>query len=208
MTTLHDTPGNREAFPTPEEEFRRFMSVYAATGGPLVAELRLLNYDPSGGRYNCPHSGYFDVAAGVDRLWAAIAPIVTKHYSKARPSGIYITANPVNPDLLARINHRIDKLSTGGGTTDADVTERRWMFIDVDPVRPDGIMATDGERQHASGCRGTFGSSSPNSAGRHRWSSTRATEYTSGSGSTCRPRTKKRSTAVSKPSPPGSAVSK
>lgn len=62
--------------------------------------------------------------------------------------GIYITLNQVNPVLLNRcINHlkvadRKDTL-----TSDGDIIRRRWLPIDIDPVRPSGISSSDEEHQ-------------------------------------------------------------
>jgi RecA-family ATPase len=45
----------------------------------------------------------------------------------------------VNP-VLAPLNHSIRK---------NDPAERRWMFLDVDPIRPDGVSATEEEKDLA-----------------------------------------------------------
>jgi hypothetical protein len=61
---------------------------------------------------------------------------------------IYCTLNPVHPGLLARYNNRLEtwaKKLTG----DTDVTHRRRLLIDLDPVRPAGIPATDSEHEAA-----------------------------------------------------------
>ncbi len=87
--------------------------------------------------YTC--SGYFtsdaiekagEEVASLDR--AGIAP------------GIYVTLNPVAPALLARSANRI-KPRARETTQDKDVICRRWMLVDIDPVRPAGISSTDTE---------------------------------------------------------------
>lgn len=55
----------------------------------------------------------------------------------------YITVNPVRRDLLARSDHKLTKAKHT--TTDADVVCLRWLYIDVDPVRPADISSTDEE---------------------------------------------------------------
>ncbi len=66
-------------------------------------------------------------------------------------SGIYVTLNPVNPDLLARRANRIetrlgkDEKSAG----DRDILRRRWLAIDIDPIRPSGVSSSDAEHTSA-----------------------------------------------------------
>lgn len=56
--------------------------------------------------------------------------------------GIYVTPNPVSPELLARAENRI-KAWVEYTTDDKSVERRRWLLIDVDPKRPSGISATN-----------------------------------------------------------------
>ena len=61
-----------------------------------------------------------------------------------RAEGIYVTLNEINPALLARAHNRLmdrPKSTTGN----ADVVRRRIFYVDVDPVRPAQISATDAE---------------------------------------------------------------
>jgi hypothetical protein len=81
-------------------------------------------------------SGYFNQP---DTLAQAVGAIT-------RAAGIYITANPVKPELLARAANRVRELGKGESTTsDADILSRRWLLIDCDPERPAGISSTDSE---------------------------------------------------------------
>lgn len=84
-------------------------------------------------------SGYFNDTATAAAL---IARENGKHQS------IYMTVNPVNPDLLARSEN---KLTHGSFLTssDGDITRRRWFLMDFDPVRPAGISASDAEQYEA-----------------------------------------------------------
>ena len=99
--------------------------------------------DRPGSRYAYTCSGYFthgdleQAAAQIAQLdRAGIAP------------GIYVTLNPVQPALLARSANRI-KTRARETTQDKDVVRRRWLLIDVDPVRPSGVSATDAELEAA-----------------------------------------------------------
>lgn len=83
-------------------------------------------------------SGYFD-----DTAKAAL--ILAKE--SGRHQGIYVTMNPVDPSLLARMNNRIEISQTT--TTDAEIIRRRWFLLDFDPKRPTGISSTDGEVEAA-----------------------------------------------------------
>lgn len=62
--------------------------------------------------------------------------------------GVYLTPNPVHPDLLARSANRITPWAQVT-SMDPDVTRRHWLLIDVDPARPSGISATDSEHDAA-----------------------------------------------------------
>jgi hypothetical protein len=54
----------------------------------------------------------------------------------------YITLNPVDPQLIGRFNNRIQDFATAT-TTDQQIVKRRWLLIDLDPVRPSLTSATD-----------------------------------------------------------------
>jgi len=64
-------------------------------------------------------------------------------------TGIYIALNPVNPALMAR-RSRVGKVrSTDPLTSDADIVRRRWLPVDLDPVRPAGVSSTEEEKAAA-----------------------------------------------------------
>ena len=84
-------------------------------------------------------SGYFD---DLTKLWAAAKSL------DGTGVGVYATLNPVNPALLARAENR--PVSYAKSTTsDTDILCRRWLPIDLDPVRPAGISSTDTEHEAA-----------------------------------------------------------
>jgi hypothetical protein len=104
-----------------------------------VVELRAL--DAVTREWRRPHtvSGYFDD-------WEKLAAAATG----LRARGVYVTLNPVNPDLLARANNRLRNMQAGDqATADSDLIGRRWLPVDCDPVRPSGISATDAEHDLA-----------------------------------------------------------
>lgn len=84
-------------------------------------------------------SGYFNNTAIAASL---IARENGKHQS------IYVTANPVNPDLLARCENKFE-FGTFLTSSDSDIIRRNWFLMDFDPIRPVGISATEGELEIA-----------------------------------------------------------
>jgi hypothetical protein len=62
--------------------------------------------------------------------------------SRSGCHGIYFVPNPIKPETAKAMN----TVGIAGKTTsDGDILERRWLLIDVDPVRPAGTNATDAE---------------------------------------------------------------
>lgn len=113
------------------EDARKFLNLLFKKGDTL--ELRMLNT----GWSTC--SGYFN---NMETLIKTVAGY------NGRVPGIYITLNPVNPQLLARANNRVQRYAKWT-TSDTDILERRWLGIDVDPLRPAGIASTDAEHELA-----------------------------------------------------------
>ena len=90
------------------------------------------------------HSGYFSDYAACARFAEVLDCDPSVH-------GCYVTLNVVNPALIARRANRIKMhLSRSDATTsDADIVRRRWLPIDIDPVRPSGVSSTDAEHELA-----------------------------------------------------------
>ena len=86
-------------------------------------------------------AGYFD-----SDHWEVLA----NHAARLSASGaaVYITLNPVDPQLLNRYSNRIEA-NASSTTTDKQVTRRRWLLIDLDPARPSGTSATDTQLEAA-----------------------------------------------------------
>ncbi|PWR73154.1 hypothetical protein ACKUB1_11690 [Methanospirillum stamsii] len=118
---------------TGEEHIKTGLSVLFSPG--QVVELRSLGDHT---RY-----GYY---TDMDRL-ARDAAVID---NMPGISGIYVTLNQVNPALLSRCANRI---KTAGKkepqTGDGDITNRCWLPIDIDPLRPSGISSSDKEHTAA-----------------------------------------------------------
>ncbi|MFA4824019.1 MAG: hypothetical protein WC593_02565 [Methanoregula sp.] len=106
----------------------------ARIAGPgLVVEIRALTDQFT-------HSGYF---SDHEALVRSVEPLD----ADGSVHGIYVTLNEVNPALLSRRANRI-KMRLGkkdSTTSDADILRRRWLPIDIDPLRPSGVSSTDEE---------------------------------------------------------------
>jgi hypothetical protein len=92
------------------------------------------------------HSGYFDD-------FAKLAGVAEALDADPEVRGVYVTLNEVAPALLARRANRVKmRLTRSDATTsDADILRRRWLPIDLDPVRPGGVSST--EEEHAAALR-------------------------------------------------------
>jgi len=64
-------------------------------------------------------------------------------------TGVYYRMNPVDPTLLARSKNRLQTTRAVNSATNGDITRRRLLMVDVDPIRPGGISASSSERESA-----------------------------------------------------------
>jgi len=118
-----------------KKEIIRFLDLIVEPG--QIVELRLLKVQRGKREFPCTLSGYFND-------YETLAAEAVKNSAIAQ--GAYITVNPLNADLLARSANRLQIAGKDSPlTTDADVTSRRWLPVDLDPVRPPGISATSEE---------------------------------------------------------------
>jgi hypothetical protein len=69
-------------------------------------------------------------------------------YWSGRAPAVYWTLNPCRRELLARADNHLQPWALET-TSDGDILCRRWLPIDVDPVRPAGISSTDEEHELA-----------------------------------------------------------
>lgn len=107
-----------------------------------VYELRALKVPETNGRDGA-WTGYYDT----DNLDALADDALNLDEREAK--GVYITLNPVNPDLLSRSPNKIQRAKKGGTTSDADVVRRRRLLIDIDAERPSETSASDEEHEAA-----------------------------------------------------------
>jgi len=85
-------------------------------------------------------SGYFDNASIVPHA-------IYSADERYRAAGIYYVINPIQPALLGRAYNRFKEFAEHT-TADNNILGRRWLPVDLDPVRPAGISSSDEE--HAS----------------------------------------------------------
>jgi hypothetical protein len=106
-----------------------------------VAELRALQVSQ---RYGRPATvaGFFDGQHLADMATAALE--LTEQCR-----GVYLTMNPLRREILARCANRTKKAEQGDLASDQHVACRRWLLLDIDPVRVAGIGATDAEKAAA-----------------------------------------------------------
>lgn len=72
-----------------------------------------------------------------------------RHYSEKKEyDGIFITINKINPDLQNRVTNSIGRICEC--TTDKDISEIRYLPIDLDPKRQPKTSSTDEEHNAAS----------------------------------------------------------
>jgi hypothetical protein len=95
--------------------------------------------------------GKFGIASGYFNNYEKLSRAVRSLDAGGECAGIYVTLNPVNPDLLARRANRIEKrLGKKDATTgDADIISRQWLPVDIDPKRPSGVSSSDQEHTAA-----------------------------------------------------------
>ena len=61
----------------------------------------------------------------------------------------YICLNPCPAELYGRRADQFAICSRGEAVKDQDILRRRWLLVDVDPVRPSGVSATDQQKEDA-----------------------------------------------------------
>ncbi len=93
-----------------------------------------------GGTFTSTMAGWFNDAGAAAEAIAEVDGL--------KPPAIYVTLNPVNPNLLGRGNNRMVH-KCRSTTSDEDIIRRRWLFIDIDAKRPAGISSTDAELAEA-----------------------------------------------------------
>lgn len=106
-----------------------------------VFEVRVLDAVSADYRREHIESGYFDYEH------ISAVPEALKRLLSFR--GVYVTVNPVNPDLLARAVNRLRPAGRNPTTADTDIVRRRWLLIDCDPRRASGVSSSNSEHDFA-----------------------------------------------------------
>ena len=106
-----------------------------------IIEIRALAVGRTPNHRGVTYSGYFNLESE-EAIRKAVSNL------DGRAEGIYVTLNHFDAALLARSNNRL-QASPKWATSDKDIVEWRWIYIDCDPDRPSGISATDQEHKAA-----------------------------------------------------------
>ncbi|QEH33964.1 hypothetical protein OJF2_24970 [Aquisphaera giovannonii] len=130
----------RPAVPDPEQT-RRFLGYLLEPGSCLEIRIFKARFTRTGfigpdDRYSTTLAGWFDDAD------AAVADL-----GRLQGVSAYVTVNPIRDDLLSRTCNRVAKQRST--SADADVAAVRWLYLDLDPVRPADISATEPEHAAA-----------------------------------------------------------
>ncbi len=86
-------------------------------------------------------AGYFDPEHRAELIEAAAS-------LNADGAAVYVNLNPLDEQLLSRYANRVEDYAQATAT-DANVTSRRWLLIDLDPVRPKDTSATNAQLEAA-----------------------------------------------------------
>ena len=119
-----------------DKHVRCFFRLVQQGDPETVIELRALNYS---GRKNNIFSGYFDQ----EEPFVEAAKLASLN-----GSGVYCTINVCNPQILARCANRAQEFAEIT-TSDRDIVRRRYIPIDLDPVRPAGTSSSDEQHEAA-----------------------------------------------------------
>ena len=115
-----------------EEQIKRWWKIFHVEGSPMG--IRILANDKK-----ATFSGYY---MGIDKLIKDVEP------HDRRPEQIYFVLNQLHEGCYSR-EQRERLIPVKTTTSDNDIIMRRWLLVDTDPVRPQGISSTDEELKKA-----------------------------------------------------------
>lgn len=110
------------------DDIRKTIEILKPNNEPF--EVRIIS--GTGGK---PISGYFTDAETLLQKFDSV---------DLRGANVYITLNRINEACMSRIQHE-RFLQAKVTTSDTDITEYSWLFIDVDPVRASGVSSSKEE---------------------------------------------------------------
>jgi hypothetical protein len=90
----------------------------------------------------------FGVVAGYFDDLSRMASVIFNADAKYRAGGVYYVLNRLNSALLGRAYNRLKEYAEHT-TADSNILRRRWLAVDLDPLRPAGISSTDAEHAAA-----------------------------------------------------------
>jgi hypothetical protein len=122
------------------EEIARWLAIFV--GPDQVTELRAIRAKPSYGNRKATISGFFD-GQHLDKMAAEAANL------SGKAEGVYFVPNPLNDAILARCANRVDQADGRELTADSHVIARKWIVVDLDPIRLAGVSSSDSEKQAA-----------------------------------------------------------
>lgn len=115
------------------EQIKKWHSLFYPKGG--LFEIRLLH-----GSRNKNWSGYF---TDVNTMIQALQPILDNPAYNGNPQ-VYFTLNEIPMALYSREQH--DRFVIGASTTtDTDISRRKFVLLDFDPIRPANISSSNDE---------------------------------------------------------------
>jgi hypothetical protein len=132
--------------PPPDyDQTRRFLAEIMPAPGDLdgwATELRMKGAGFDNNKFVVPGGQYAGIIAG----WFDGRDSLVAQLPRIKGVSCYVTFNPVRRDLLARA---AGITRTKAVTKDEDILSIRWLYIDIDPVRPADISSTDEELDRA-----------------------------------------------------------
>lgn len=120
-----------------KEKLKKELSCTLSTinpGGEYI-EVRVLNTSTA------TLSGYFN---STEDIFNAICTLDGKY-------NIFFTLNTLSPEIIARSKNHFTKYAKNT-TTDFEISKRKWILLDFDPVRPAGISSSEEELKSAKSC--------------------------------------------------------
>lgn len=115
---------------------------------PVLAQARHIFAPKQVVEVRVPKAGKFGTISGFFNNGKALAA-ACEELSGQFP-GVYVTLNPLKPDLLDRSPNRLTyNADKGTLAKDSDVAGRRWLLVDADPVRLADVSSTDAEKAMA-----------------------------------------------------------
>jgi hypothetical protein len=121
-----------------EEQIKRAIALLFETG--QVVELRV----PKCSSYGTL-SGYYDSPTA---LAQGVAELSGASFDGGIVPAVYYTLNPVMPAQNMAVTNEW-KANVRETTSDKDIAQRRWILVDIDPIRPAGVSATEQEKEEA-----------------------------------------------------------